>query len=155
MDDNNSKQLEKVVKTNFKKVGDLIIEMYSLCDQEQLSDKESVIKTKEFQGESDYFYSRLDNKVHKATSWISYYFYDEDSKAHDQNIVYKVIATSDIKKYPELLELTVYDLPRASQGLLPPTLQSKADDLKKKQKIEKIQEEIGKKQRELESISCS
>ena len=155
MDDNNSKQLEKVVKTNFKKVGDLIIEMYSLCDQEQLSDKESVIRTQNFHGKSDYFYSRSDNKVHKATSWISYYFYDENSKAHDQNVVYKIIATSDIKKYPELLELTVYDLPRASQGLLPPNLQSKIDDLKKKQEIEKIQEEIGKKQKELKSISCS
>ncbi|MEK6828633.1 MAG: hypothetical protein AABY15_00780 [Nanoarchaeota archaeon] len=92
------------METDYKNLEGLVIKISREPDV-TTKDKEAEIDV-----ERDYFYSTIDAKVHKATSWISYYYYDEDGRAHPHEQVYKVLATSDQKKYPELPLLTVADL---------------------------------------------
>ena len=94
------------MKTEFKRLNDLIIELCSLPSHNSKTQEEEIETGK------DYFYSKYDGKIHKAIGWSHYYFYDERSKAHDDNGVYKVFATSNNIKYPTLKLLTVFDLVR-------------------------------------------
>ncbi len=73
------------------------------------------LKTKESGGVAEDFYSKGDKMSHQATGWHSYYFYDEESKAHSQDKVHKIIATSDPEKYPSVALLTVQDLLKKSK----------------------------------------
>lgn len=56
----------------------------------------------EIKPNEDYFYSNIDNNIHKATDKDEHYFYDENGAAHINTRVYKVFATSNNEKFPEL-----------------------------------------------------
>ena len=93
------------MKTQFKKIEDLVIEVNSLSDEVVATNDEQIDYHK-----GDRFYSELDNKIHKATGWHSYYYYDENKKAHADFLCYKIIATSNNEKYSKLPLLTAFDL---------------------------------------------
>lgn len=92
------------MKTEYKNLDGLVIKISQIADNLTSEPELSI------EGEGGYFYSAIDKKVHKSTSWISYYYYDEKQKAHPHESVYKVLATSDKVKYKELPLLTVNDL---------------------------------------------
>lgn len=104
---NEVNNLIEETKTVYVEADEVVFEIQKRSQQEttHLS-----LKTKDSGGVAEYFYSKEDNMPHQATGWHSYYFYDEKSKAHSQNNVYKIIATSDPEQYPNLGMLTVKDL---------------------------------------------
>ena len=62
--------------------------------------------------DGDYFYSMNDNKVHKSNNLVDEKYYDEKHEVHPNDTAYKVVATSNKRKFPELPRLTVLDLAR-------------------------------------------
>ena len=94
------------MKTEFKKLENLVIEINSAPDIYVKGTDAQISPT------MDYFYSLMDEKVHKSTSWSQYYYYDEIRGKHPQGKVHKVLATSNKSMYPEHPLLTVMDLVR-------------------------------------------
>lgn len=96
----------KTASTEFKNLEGIVFEISLVADA--FNKEESM----DIKSSGDYFYSNMDKKVHKSTSWIQYYYYDKSGGAHSHEQVYKILATSDNKKFPELPLLTVFDLAR-------------------------------------------
>lgn len=92
------------MKIEYKNLDGLVIKISQLPD---MLTKEPELR---INSEKDYFYSTIDNKIHKYKGWIQYYYYDENEEGHSHERVYKVLATSDNKKYKELPLLTALDL---------------------------------------------
>ncbi len=90
------------METLFVEIDDVVFEINKVAERKS-----------EYPGikDGEYFFS--DNAVHTQTGWHSYYHYaGGNDKAYDDNFVFKVIATSNHKKYPKVPRLTVKDLAR-------------------------------------------
>ncbi len=45
--------------------------------------------------EKDYFFSTMDDMIHKATVWTLHYYHDENDRIHPREQFYKVLSTAN------------------------------------------------------------
>lgn len=92
--------------TEFKNLEGIVFEVQLVADK-FIKDTSMKINP-----EGGYFYSELDSQVHKSNNLVDDKYYDENHEFHSNNTAYKVVATSNKRKFPELPRLTVLDLTR-------------------------------------------
>ncbi len=113
------------MKTQFKKVGDVIIEYSPLNDYDA-----TIFLNRDPEGrklhqkldinKGSYYLASEDNTIQKFEHWQNGYYYGRingELTSYCEDRVHKIFATSDGSKYPGIPTLTIDDLLRCKSSL--------------------------------------
>lgn len=100
------------METEFKNLEGIVIKISKIPD--------SLVRERgaEIDLERDFFFSTIDDMIHKATVWTLHYYHDENDRIHPREQVYKVLATSNNREYPEIPLLDAAEFAKAINSMM-------------------------------------